>query len=142
MNTEAAREVLLKHSRSDKNGRFPDIVSYSGKMTNPLCGDHVELRVHVDESEIREIGHRASACAICSASASLLCEALMGRTLQYGLELADSFEDSIAADTKQPWPELIEQLRCFEHLRVNPSRRMCAALPWVVFKSLIRNQTK
>jgi nitrogen fixation NifU-like protein len=137
MNTDLARELLIRHSRSEKNGVFPSAANLEGKLTNPLCGDHVELRVQSEGRTIIDIGHRATACAICSASASLLCETLKGTTIEQALNLSQVFEKAITESAGTSWPEVIDSLECFKHLRVNPSRRMCAALPWLVLKAAV-----
>jgi nitrogen fixation NifU-like protein len=140
MNLEVAREILLKHSRSSANGAFPSTFHFAAQMTNPLCGDHVEIRLRAEEQQILELGHKASACAIGSASASLVAEKLKGYTLDDVQNLTDLFINSISEAPDQPWPEALDDFRCFEHLRSNPSRRMCAALPWLVLKSALNGE--
>lgn len=138
MNQELARDYLIKHSRSEKNGIFPASVTLEAKLTNPVCGDHVELKLHTAGTIIVDIGHKANACAICSASASILCEEVRGKDLDVVLSLADAFERGVTESKENPWPPEIAPLSCFEHLRVNPSRRMCGVLPWIVLRSALK----
>lgn len=138
MNQETARTILLEHSRSPKNGSFPVEVTFTSKLTNPLCGDFVELRIFSDEEKILDVGFKAVACAICSASSSLLCQELKGMTLTESLELFNSFESILLAPSSRAWPKNLENFLCFEHLRINPARKACALLPWVALKSALK----
>lgn len=138
MNQDQAREILLNHSKSTKNGLFPITVTHEAKLTNPLCGDHVELKIHSDGLIIHEIGFRTVACAICSASSSLLSEKLKGTSIKNALELQKKFEASVMGSAEIPWPLELSAFSCFEHLRVTPSRKVCALLPWVALKSAFK----
>lgn len=137
MNTESVRNFLIEHSRSKKNGVFPRSTNLETKLTNPICGDHVELKLRVKNSIVEEIGHRAQACAICAASASLLCEEIAGQNVQNIISLAEIFERGVTQEESEAWPAEISAFVCFQHLRINPSRRMCALLPWVALKSAL-----
>ncbi|MCM2348717.1 MAG: iron-sulfur cluster assembly scaffold protein [Bacteriovoracaceae bacterium] len=134
MNQEEARKILIEHSRSVKNGIFPESITHDSKITNPICGDHVELKIACDQNEIKKIGFKAVACAICTASTSLLCKEVEGLTTDKALELAGTFETSVLEPQSCAWPVELSRLQCFEHLRVNPSRKACALLPWVALK--------
>lgn len=135
MDLEKARSELLQHSKSKINGVFPIQSNFAAKLTNPLCGDSVEFRIYLREQRIEEAGYKAVACAICSASTSLLCEQIKGQLLETILEWGRHFESEVVASDDRAWPELLRPFSCFEHLRVSPARRMCALLPWIALKS-------
>ena len=137
MNQEAARNILLNHSRSSKNGVFPETVTHASKITNPFCGDHIELKLHLIEEVIYDLGFKSVACAICSASVSLLCQEIKGQTLVSTLENCQLFEAAIS-ERETPWPSSLRNLQCFEHIKINHSRRVCALLPWVAHKSVLK----
>lgn len=138
MNLEAARSTLMEHSRSSKNGIFPEIVNFEAKLTNPLCGDHVELKIHSDGDTIHDVGFKTRACAICSASASILSQEVKGLKVEHVILMGRTFEKSVVEKEEAPWPLILKGLESFSHLRVNPSRRMCALLPWVVLKNALK----
>ena len=140
MNQEQARSILLTHSKSERNGVFPAVVSFSSKITNPICGDHVELQIQTEGERIIELGFKARACAICSASSSLLSEKAKGLKISELLELSHHFETILLASLETPWPATLQNFSCFEHLRVNPARKACALLPWVAFRSALKSQ--
>jgi nitrogen fixation NifU-like protein len=140
MNLEASRTILVEHSRSSKNGKFPELVTHEGKITNPVCGDHVELKFTLQNEKISDSGFKAKACAICSASASLLSEMVKGKSLQEAFVMGSLLEKAVMENESHPWPAQLKNLDCFEHLRVNPARKMCALLPWVVLKNAFKQE--
>ena len=137
MKLDLAREILTHHARSRTNGIFPEGANRTAKLTNPICGDHVELRLFCEGESIVGAGHRARACAICSASASLLSQEIQGKPLARAFEMATAFENSLLSQATDPWPEILEGLKCFTHLRTNPTRRACALLPWIALRKAL-----
>ena len=138
MDLDQAREILIQHSRSKRNGTFPRSFTHQKQLTNPICGDHVEIKFEIKDNHIAEIGFNAKACAICSASTSIMSEVIKGQSLSATQAIAEEFERSILEPKDQPWPASIQNLRSFEHLKINHSRRTCALLPWVAFKSALK----
>jgi nitrogen fixation NifU-like protein len=138
MNLENARQTLILHSRSKANGRLPASATHTGQLTNPICGDQVRLAFDCQDEFLADVGFAAKGCAICTASASLLVEQVKGQTRTQALQLAEQFEASVLAVAEDVWPGALEGLRSFEHLRVNPSRRACALLPWIVLKATLK----
>lgn len=137
MNQDVARNILLNHSRSTKNGVFPETVTHASKITNPFCGDHIELRLFLRGEIIHDLGFKSVACAICSASASLLCQEVKGQALRSVLDSCQLFETAVS-ERETPWPPSLSNLQCFEHLKINHSRKVCALLPWVALKSALK----
>lgn len=138
MNLEESRRLLLQHSRSKKNGQFPAAANYEARLVNPICGDAVCLKLQVDQQQVKAIGFSADACAICSASASLLCEQVAGNSVEAAVEWAKDFESALLQPVDSAWPDKLLGLRCFEHLRVNPTRKACALLPFTVLRSMLK----
>jgi nitrogen fixation NifU-like protein len=78
------QEVILQHYRSPRNfGPLPD-ADRVGEESNPLCGDHITMRLKVDPNshKITEVRFEGDGCAISMASASMLTEKLVGKTLE------------------------------------------------------------
>ncbi len=134
MTQDQARDFLLKQSKALNNGIFPSLVTHQAKITNPLCGDHVELRLYLDTDLIKEIGFKAVGCALCLASSQTLCEILHGRATTYAHQTLGNFETAIAGMNEVSWPSKLEELTCFQFVRKNPSRKPCVLLPWVTFR--------
>ena len=93
--------------------------------SNPLCGDEIELDVIVEAERVREVAHRTDGCAITRASAALLAELVPGLTAADAHGLADNLEAGLAR--QRPLPV---RLAALAEVRLLPSRRRCALLPW------------
>lgn len=77
------REMILDHAKNPRNKGVLDPADFDHEEHNPLCGDRLRLTMRLDENGvIREIGWDGSGCAISQASASMLGEQLIGKTLE------------------------------------------------------------
>jgi nitrogen fixation NifU-like protein len=78
------QETILQHYRSPKNFGPLEGAQLSGEESNPLCGDHITMRVKVDPAsqKIEAIKFEGDGCAISMASASMLTEAVTGLRLE------------------------------------------------------------
>jgi nitrogen fixation NifU-like protein len=138
MNTEEVRDKILTHARSKLNGQLPKDGDFEGYLSNPLCGDRVQIRGSFNGMRIGAVGFDAQGCAMCMASASLLCSQLTGRSRQEALIFTRAFEDTIFSSPDEPWPEDLKALESFEHLRANPARRACVLLPHLVVRLMFK----
>lgn len=77
------QEVILEHYRSPRNFGPLEGADRVGEESNPLCGDHITLRLKLDPAsqKIREVRFEGEGCAISVASASMLTEKLTGASL-------------------------------------------------------------
>ena len=125
------QEVILDHNRHPRNfGPLPDANRHA-KGYNPLCGDRVALHLAVHGDRIDGISFEGSGCAISTASASLMTEALEGKTVPEAHELFRSFH---ALLTAEPPPaaddEALGKLVALTGVREFPMRVKCATLAW------------
>ena len=78
---ELYQELILDHNRSPRNRGELENADHAAEGYNPLCGDRVTVRLILDGDVIRDIRFEGSGCAISTASASLMSEAVKGRTI-------------------------------------------------------------
>ena len=83
-------DVVLEHFRRPRNQRSLERPSASHEGFNPLCGDRVRIELAIEGAVIRAAAFTANACAICTASASLLTERLTGLSVQGAAAIADA----------------------------------------------------
>jgi nitrogen fixation NifU-like protein len=78
------QEVILQHYRTPKNFGPLEHADRVGEESNPLCGDHITLRLKVDPAthQIEQVRFEGDGCAISMASTSMLTETLAGLTLE------------------------------------------------------------
>jgi len=123
-------EVIKQHSRSPIGAGKKMASTHGADGYNPSCGDelniYLELNADTPEAEIKSVGFNADACAICTASASLLCQHSAGKTVAELLTDIQAFAQSL--NQKSPVP--IQSLECLSAVVKHPSRINCALLPW------------
>lgn len=87
--------LVVEHYRRPRNQRRLSAPTHVHEGTNPLCGDRLRIEVEVRDGRVADAAFQASACAIATASASLLTERVRGDTLPAIAALGE--EEVIAA---------------------------------------------
>lgn len=123
-------EVILDHNRSPRNwGEIPGAKHVDG--TNPLCGDRISLSVQVDGDVITDIRFTGEGCAISKASASMMTQAIKGKTRQEAEALFERFHDLVTGRSKETPPDkTLGSLRAFAGVARFPTRVKCATMAW------------
>lgn len=128
---ELYQEVILGHSKSPRNFGKLDDATHSGYGFNPLCGDKIHLRLRVRGGVIEEIRFEGSGCAISTASASLMTEALKGKTVTEAEAIFKKFHEMVTAPMDQKLDTAsLNKLSVFAGVREFPVRVKCATLAW------------
>jgi nitrogen fixation NifU-like protein len=109
-------ERLLDHYRHPRNLGHLDSPDLAAEEYNPLCGDRVTLEARLEAGRIVEVRFSGRGCALCLGAASILTEAIQGRTLD---ELAALDQEAFEAELQTS---------------IRPARRKCALLPWMAFR--------
>lgn len=123
--------TILDHNRQPRNFRVPEAANREAEGHNPLCGDEVKVYLRVEDGVIEDVGFQGSGCAISTASASMMTQAVKGRRLEEAKALFEAFHALVAGDPSQaPDPELLGKLRVFSGVREFPVRVKCATLAW------------
>jgi nitrogen fixation NifU-like protein len=141
-------EVILDHNRRPRNfGRLAG-ANHSAIGHNPLCGDRVTVYLRVEDGRIEGIGFEGVGCAISTASASMMTEALRGKSLAETRQLFERFhalvtgapaaarEDGAASADAGEAPEL-GKLAAFAGVGEFPMRVKCATLAWHALQSAL-----
>jgi nitrogen fixation NifU-like protein len=137
--TDLYQEVILDHNRRPRNFRVIDPASAVQEGYNPLCGDRLTLYVTVDNGVIADAAFQGSGCAISKASASLMTEAIKGRTVDQARDLFDRFHQMITSPPGSPLPEM-GKLAVLAGVREFPTRVKCAGLAWHTLKAAVSGQ--
>ena len=135
------QEVILDHNRRPRNFRQIDEASRRQEGYNPLCGDRLTVYVKLDGDRIADVAFEGSGCAISKASASLMTEALKGRTVDEARELFDKFHDMVTSPPDVAAPDL-GKLSVLSGVREYPTRVKCASLAWHTLKAAIVDDAK
>lgn len=133
------QEVILDHNRRPHNFRVIDDATAKQEGFNPLCGDRLTLYVALDGDVIKDVAFQGSGCAISKASASLMTDALKGKTVAAARELFEDFHTMITSDPDTTPPDL-GKLSVLAGVREFPTRVKCASLAWHTMKAAVAHE--
>lgn len=131
------QEIIVDHNRRPRNFHALPDANRTAEGNNPLCGDRLTVFMKVEGGVIRDIGFVGSGCAISTASASLMTEALRGKSEQEADALFVRFHDLVAGAGAPGGAEL-GKLSAFSGVREFPSRVKCATLAWHAVRTAMR----
>ena len=117
MSDDIYREIILDHYRNPRNKGKLSNADVSIHDNNPLCGDEIDIHLRVEEDKIKDIKFEGRGCAISQASASMLTEMIMGKSL-----------NTIKDLTKE---DILENIGL---INLGPARIKCALLSLKVLK--------
>ena len=134
------QEVILDHNRRPRNFRALDEATQRQEGYNPLCGDRLMLYVKLEGDRIADVAFQGSGCAISKASASLMTEAIKGKTIGEARALFGKFHDMVTSPPDSP-AEGLGKLSVFSGVREYPTRVKCASLAWHTLKAAVDAET-
>lgn len=135
---ELYQQVILDHNRAPRNFGKLDHPTHSAEGDNPLCGDHIDLYLEIENGVIKNIAFEGKGCAISKASASLMTSVLKGKTLEEARQLFEEFHDLVTQDA-DPDFEKLGKLAVFAGVRAFPVRVKCASLAWHTMLQALKN---
>ena len=134
---ELYRDVILDHNRQPRNFGVLEPADASVEGFNPMCGDHLTLRLRLNQDTISDIRFEGQGCAISTASASLMTEAVKGKSRAEALKLFDRVHQLLTDDAAPPADEL-GKLAALSGVREYPARVKCASLCWHTLASALK----
>lgn len=138
---ELYQEVILDHNKNPRNFGKIEHPTNSAVGHNPLCGDHIDVELVVEDGIIKDIRFNGSGCAISKASASIMTTLLKGQTLEAAQKHFDNFIEIVTGDLDEEVDlDSMGKLAVFAGVREYPSRIKCAGLAWHTMQNAIFNK--
>jgi nitrogen fixation protein NifU and related proteins len=136
------QEVILDHNRAPHNYRRLPNANRTALGHNPLCGDQLTLYLDVQQGLIQDVSFLGSGCAISKASASIMTDALKGKTTEDAENLFSRFHEMLTGppDVK-PDAKDLGKLAVFAGVREFPVRVKCATLAWHTAHAALQGET-
>jgi nitrogen fixation NifU-like protein len=134
--TDLYRDVILDHNRRPRNFGVLEPADASVEGFNPLCGDRLTVRLKMTGEAIEDIRFEGQGCAISTASASLMTEAVKGMSRAEALALFERVHRMLTDDAA-PADEL-GKLAALSGVREYPARVKCASLCWHTLASALQ----
>jgi len=136
------QQVIVDHNKSPRN--FGELMpcSHDAEGYNPLCGDQLHLYLDIDHGVINKVRFKGEGCAISTASASLMTQAITGMTIKDFETLFQAFHHMSTSDINElPDQQMLGKLAVLAGVREFPSRIKCATLCWHTAKAAIDGQS-
>jgi nitrogen fixation NifU-like protein len=126
------QEVILDHNKQPRNFGHAEGATHEADGHNPLCGDRLHVSLVLDGDQVVDVQFEGSGCAISTASASLMTEAVKGKSIEDVQEMFEGFHELVTGDPSQVAKASAElgKLAVFEGVREFPVRVKCATLSW------------
>lgn len=138
---ELYQELIFDHYKRPRNRGPLSNASHHAEGHNPLCGDRMTVYLEVEDGVVRNVTFQGEGCAIATASASLMTEALKGKPVAEVEQLFQDFHRMVTDAKPAGQPEL-GKLAVLAGVREFPARVKCATLAWHTLKAALQQQSK
>ena len=129
------QEIILDHYRKPHRAGLREPFDAESFQINPTCGDEITLRVRLDGEKVAEVSHETLGCSISQASASVLTDLVVGRSVADSLKVLAAFQEMAQGRGQvEPDEEVLEDGIAFAGVAKFPARIKCALLSWMAFK--------
>ncbi len=134
MTNTVYKDILLDHYRHPRNQGSLDGAHHFSKGFNANCGDKIKLGVFLEGNRLQQVKFQARACAICTASTSMMTEQMIGRTTEQARQIIHQIEAAVIG--KADWPAGCEALA---GAAGSVNRHKCITLSWQALAESLPN---
>ena len=139
--SELYQQVILDHNKKPRNFRKLETANHLAEGYNPLCGDQLTVYVNLEGDAVKDISFVGSGCAISKAAASMMTQAVKGKSKQETEQLFAEFHQMVTGDSDlEEVPSGLGNLKIFSGVRDFPVRVKCATLPWHTMHAALNNR--
>jgi nitrogen fixation NifU-like protein len=139
--SELYQQVILDHNKKPRNFRKLESANHSAEGYNPLCGDQLTVYLDLENDAVKDISFEGSGCAISKAAASMMTQAVKGKSRPEILKLFDEFHGMVTGELdEENTPNHLGNLRIFAGVREFPVRVKCATLSWHTMNAALNKQ--
>jgi nitrogen fixation NifU-like protein len=141
---ELYHELIFDHYRQPRNRGVLAHANHTAQGYNALCGDRITLYLLIEDGVVKDARFEGVGCAIATASASLMTEALKGRSLAEAEALFGRFHEMVTAPPGAPLPRdpTLGKLMALSGVREFPARVKCATLAWHTLHAALHDERR
>ncbi len=141
--SELYQQVILDHNKKPRNFRKLETANHTAEGYNPLCGDQLTVYLNVEDDRVQEVGFEGSGCAISKASASMMTQAVKGKSREDVETLFKEFHSMVMGELDEETEEnSLGHLKIFAGVREFPVRVKCATLPWHTMHAALNKENQ
>ncbi|WP_035299499.1 Fe-S cluster assembly sulfur transfer protein SufU [Brevibacillus thermoruber] len=132
------RRVIMDHYQKPRNrGKLDESEGLVVNLNNPTCGDSISLSLKVEEGKVVDAKFLGEGCSISMSSASMMTEAVKGKSAEEALKLAQIFSDMMQGKEIDDSIDLGD-IEALSGVAKFPARIKCATLAWKALEQGIR----
>jgi nitrogen fixation NifU-like protein len=133
------QEIILDHYRNPHHKGLREPFATEVHHVNPTCGDEVTVRVDLRDGRVGDISYESQGCSISQASASVMADLLIGKTVDEAREVQETFlalmqTKTEGAEYAEEHEDVLEDAVAFAGVAKYPARVKCALLAWMAWK--------
>ena len=138
---ELYQEVILDHSKHPKNYHKMEDATHVAEGYNPLCGDHFNLYLKVEDGIIKDVSFLGAGCAISKASASIMTSIIKGKSIEDAEKIFQNFHSFVTGKIDKNFDiNSLGKLAVFSGVSEYPVRVKCATLAWHTLINALKNK--
>jgi nitrogen fixation protein NifU and related proteins len=137
------QEMILDHNKNPRNYKRIEDHTHHADGYNPLCGDHFQIYIKLDDNNIiKDVSFEGTGCAISKASASMMTTALKGKNKDEADSIFKEFQNLLLGklDPDEDEDNDLGRLAVFSGIWQYPSRVKCANLAWHAMHGAINDE--
>lgn len=140
---ELYQDTILEHNKNPRNFRDIEDADKTADGRNPLCGDALRVYVKMDGDTVADVAFKGSGCAISKASASMMTQAVSGKTLAEAEQIFDEFHRMVTGSLDiETDDNTLGKLRVFAGVLEFPARVKCASLSWHTLNAALHDEAE
>ncbi|MCP8617738.1 Fe-S cluster assembly sulfur transfer protein SufU [Salirhabdus salicampi] len=134
------RQVIMDHYKNPRNkGTIDGDEHLTVEMNNPTCGDRIHLQLKVRDGIVEDAKFTGEGCSISMSSASMMTQAVKGKTVEEALKLSDYFSDMVQGKDVDHEDLELGDIQALQGVSKFPARVKCATLSWKAMEKGIEN---
>ena len=132
------QEIILDHYKNPHGAGLREPYEAEVHHVNPTCGDEITLRIHVADNTIVDVSYDSEGCSISQASASVLNDLLIGKSVEEAMSVHEEFTALMQGRGRiEPNEDTLEDGIAFAGVAKFPARVKCALLSWMAWKDAV-----
>lgn len=136
MDTEFKKEIILDNYQNPFNKDGDDSLGYEKVNSNSeSCIDDIDLYVKVEDGIVKDIHFNGEACAISTASTSIMLKNIIGKSVKEALNYITNFDNMI--EEKEYDVDMLNEAIAFDEIYKQQNRKTCVILPYVGIKKIL-----
>ena len=141
--SELYQQVILDHNKKPRNFRKLETANHTAEGYNPLCGDQLTVYLELESDVVKDVAFEGSGCAISKAAASMMTQAVKGKSKEQVEDLFQQFHSMVTGELNEETDEnSLGNLKIFAGVREFPVRVKCATLAWHTLHAALNKEAQ